>query len=39
MSRRIPSAEAVAEEEDQYGALQRVEELDEKYDLDLIDLC
>jgi hypothetical protein len=27
---KIPDAEAVAEEEEQYGAIQRVEDLDEK---------
>lgn len=32
MSPRKPSAEAVAEEEDQYGALQQAEDLDQKYD-------
>jgi hypothetical protein len=40
MSRsKIPSAEALAEEEEQYGPLRRVEDLDEKYGLDLEDLC
>jgi hypothetical protein len=40
MSRsKKPSAEAVEEEEEQYGPLQRVEDLDEKYDFRLDRRC